>query len=183
MGKGMVRRTSFRGRFACVLALAGLLAGCATSHVLVGTRRAPIAPEQVRLYLDPPASFEKVALLESSSEGAIAITSQGKTNAVVARLKKEAASLGANGILLTSMGGATRGAVVTGTGSTYGSSFVGTGVAVPVLVKEGTAIAIYVEPGSGVAPAAIPAATPSGQVQSGSQDCEACGRILKGGKP
>lgn len=159
-----------------------LLTACATSHVMVGTQRAPISAEDVRVYLDPPESFEKIALLESSSQGSIAITSQGKINAVVSRLKKEAASLGANGVLLTSMGNASRGGVITTSGASYGTGFVGTGVAIPAMVKEGGAIAIYVPADASQPPA--PSTSPSGPASPAAapaDDCEACGRIRKGG--
>ncbi len=126
-----------------------LLAGCATSHVLVGTQRAPVSPDSVRVYLEPPPKFERIALLESSSEGAaFAFTNQQKTNKVMERLKAEAASLGANGILISGMTSATRGGVVNTFGNAYGNaagaSYVGTGIVAPVVVKEGSAIAIYV---------------------------------------
>src|SRR5689334_95270 len=89
------------GRIAAgLLAVALTLSACATSHVLVGERRPAIAPEDVRLYLQPPAKYEEVALLSSSSIASFTVTAQGRSDAVIRRLKKEAASLGANGILL-----------------------------------------------------------------------------------
>lgn len=129
-----------------------LLSGCATSHVLVGTQRPPVPVESVRVYLDPPAQFEKVAILESSSEGSFAFTSQQKTNKVVSRLKAEAASLGANGILLQGVGNATRGAVINSfgtahgyaSGNSYNAYGSGMAIAAPIVVKEGAALAIYV---------------------------------------
>ena len=44
------------------LALALLtLAGCASgSAIVTGTTRPPVAPEQVTIYLDPPADFEVI---------------------------------------------------------------------------------------------------------------------------
>src|SRR5947199_247623 len=80
------------------------LTGCASSSVLVGTQRAPIDPSQVRIYLDPPPNYEKVALLDAGSRNSWAITDQGKTNKVMERLKAEAAELGANGILIGGLG-------------------------------------------------------------------------------
>ncbi len=128
-----------------VLSLA-LLAGCASSHVLVGTQRAPISADQVKVYLQAPAKYEEVALLESSNVGKPAFTEQSKTNTVIARLKAEAASLGANGILLQGMGSQNVGGVATSSGSTYGSGYTGTGVVAGINNKTGTAIAIYVLP-------------------------------------
>jgi hypothetical protein len=78
------------------------IAGCATSHVMIGRARPPISPDQVQIYLHPPSTnYEEIALLDTSSKGSFSITAQGKTNAVIDRLKAEAAKLGANGILLS----------------------------------------------------------------------------------
>src|SRR5579872_5082282 len=87
-------------RRAAVVSLVVGLSGCAASHVLVGTPRPPTTPDQVKLYLRPPAKFEQIALLDASSRGSLTFTSQGKTDKAIERLKKEAAKLGANGILL-----------------------------------------------------------------------------------
>ena len=67
------------------------IAACASSHVLTGTARPEIDPSQVKIYSHPPANFEEVALLTASSESSWAWTEQGKTNAVIEGLKKEAA--------------------------------------------------------------------------------------------
>lgn len=164
---------------ACLIALTA----CATSHVLVGTQRPPVPIESVRVYLDPPPQFEKVAILESSSEGSFALTSQQKTNKVLARLKAEAASLGANGILMQGIGTGSRGAVVNTYGNAYGSNYVGTGVAVPVMVKEGTALAIYVtDPGTATARPLGTQPTPSNSEQTVPQSRETCVSCQKIGK-
>ncbi len=132
-------------KLSLVLFMAGLV-GCASSHVLVGTQRPPIDASQVMVYLQPPVKFEQVAILEASSAGSPAFTSQQKTNKVMARLKQEAAALGANGILLQGVGNQSGGAVVTSSGTAYGGGYTGTGIAVPVMHKSGSAIAIYVQP-------------------------------------
>jgi hypothetical protein len=125
------------------------LSACVTSHVIVGKVRPPISPDQVQLYLHPPATkYEEVALLESSSKHSFSFTAQGKTNAVVQRLKEDAAKLGANGILLEGVGDKATGSVGTGFGSATGAgnSVVGVGFnsSGTVFVKSGTGIAIYV---------------------------------------
>src|SRR5438477_10299123 len=82
-----------------------LVASCATSsHVVVGRQRAPVSPDDVRLYLTPPARYEEVAVLDSTSRGGFALGDQAKMDKAIARLKREAASLGANGILLRRTG-------------------------------------------------------------------------------
>lgn len=116
------------------------LLGCASSSVLIGKARAPIAPASVKLYLTPPAQFEEVALLEASSKSSFAITDQGKMNKVIERLKEEAAKLGANGILIRTTGDAS-GPVV---GSMVGSGSSAFFVANSAQFKNGTGVAIFV---------------------------------------
>ena len=133
------------------IALASLLVGCAAeSHVLVGTQRPAISPDQVRVYLHPPVRYEEVAIIDASSRGSPAFTDQQKMNKVIDRLKDEAASLGANGILLEGVGDQQAGTVGTGFGSAtatgntaYGSSF---GVSAAAFMKTGKGLAIFVPP-------------------------------------
>lgn len=130
------------------LAFAAIVAGCATSHVMVGNPRPPISPSDVRIYLHPPAKYEEIAILDTSSKGSFSITSQGKMDVVVERLKAEAAKLGANGILLQSTGDQYAGSVSTGVGSATASGNtawgVGTGFSAAAFQKAGSGIAIYV---------------------------------------
>jgi hypothetical protein len=135
---------------AAALAFAAL-SGCATSYVMVGQARPPISPDQVQIYLHPPANkYIEIALLDTSSKGSFAVTAQGKTNVVMNRLKAEAAKLGANGILLEGVGDQAGGSVGTGFGSataTGRSAFgVGFGSSSTVYHKKGDGLAIYVEP-------------------------------------
>src|SRR5688500_2598503 len=142
-------RTVMAGLLRC-LALPGLLllGACASSHMLTGTPRPPIAPEQVRIYYAPPPGAEEIALLDVSS-GAFTYGEQNKNNAVIKRLKKEAAKLGANGVVF---GGSARGygggGVNVGAGGgrigshSYGG--VGVGVNISPEQKYGRGTAIYV---------------------------------------
>lgn len=127
-------------KFFAPLAVVLLLAGCASSSVVVGTVRPAIAPDQVKLYLNPPKKFEQVALLESSSKASWSFSDQGKTNVVIARMKVEAAKVGANGILLGGIGSQTVGSVGTGTYN-GGTAF---GVSSGIMHKSGSGVAIYV---------------------------------------
>jgi hypothetical protein len=142
-------------RINAVLVAAGfilLVAGCtSTSHVMVGKKRPPISPVAVKVYWDPPAEYEKIAILDSSSEWSFKLTQQGQMNAVIERLKKEAAKLGANGVLLQDVD--TRyirtGTLASGTAEfadtprpEYGSSFEGSA---PVKVARGIAIHVKKE--------------------------------------
>jgi hypothetical protein len=138
------------GKSAALLLICAL-SGCVTSHVIVGKVRPPISPDLVQLYLHPPAGkYEEVALLDSSSKHSFSFTAQGKTNAVITRLKADAAKLGANGILLNGVSDQATGSVSSGFGSatSSGHSAIGFGVGTSgtVFVKSGSGLAIYVEP-------------------------------------
>ncbi len=76
------------------------------SHVIVGETQTPLDYTDVKVYTDyPPDNYEKIAIIEASSDLAfkdlsIEFTHQQKTNKSLERLKKEAASLGANGLVI-----------------------------------------------------------------------------------
>ena len=75
------------------------------SHIIVGETQAPLDYTNVKIYTDYPDNYEKIAIVEASSDLAfkdlsIEFTHQQKTNKALERLKKEAASLGANGIVI-----------------------------------------------------------------------------------
>lgn len=100
------------GAVAILLMSAGLT-GCVSSHIIVGTVRPPIPAEQVQIYLHPPEGYEEVAVLQTSSQNSVQFTSQGRIDIVIERLREEAAKLGANGILLESVGDQSAGALFT----------------------------------------------------------------------
>ncbi|HTY93100.1 MAG TPA: hypothetical protein VMC02_04375 [Steroidobacteraceae bacterium] len=134
----------------CVLTVLCLTA-CATSHVIIGKVRPPISPDAVELYMRPPAThYEEIARLDASSEWSFAFGAQAKTDALIRRLKAEAAKLGANGVLLQGIGDQPSGSVGTGGGtqSFSGSGFVGGGIGINLETtrKVGGGLAIYVEP-------------------------------------
>jgi hypothetical protein len=133
-----------------VASIALCISACATSHVMIGKARPPISPDVVQIYTRPPnVPYEEIARLETSSQGSFAFTAQGKTDAVIKRLKTEAAKLGANGVLLEGVGDQPSGAIGTGGGSTSysgGSSFGGgIGISAGMTRKVGGGIAIYME--------------------------------------
>ena len=75
------------------------------SHIIIGEIQTPLDYNKVKVYHDYPDTYEKIAIIEASSDLAfkdlsIEFTHQQKTNKALERLKKEAASLGANGIVL-----------------------------------------------------------------------------------
>ncbi len=78
-----------------------LLAGCtSSSHIMIGSTRAPVDPSTVQLYVEPPATFETIAIIDV--ETGAGWNKQGSTDIVVERMREEAAALGANGIILGS---------------------------------------------------------------------------------
>lgn len=131
-----------------VIVVVAALVGCVSSHIMIGQARPPITPDQVKIYWHPPAKYDEIAMLDTSSRGAFAITAQGKTDAVIARLKEEAAKLGANGVLLQGVGDQSAGSVSTGyaQGTSTGHSAYATGIGISgnVMIKAGSGIAIYV---------------------------------------
>jgi hypothetical protein len=137
-------------RIVLTVFLGSILTACASSHVLIGTQRPPIPPEQVRVYVHPPVRYEEVAIVDASSKESFAFTDQQKMNTVIGRLKEEAAGLGANGLLLEGLGDMYAGSVGSGFGSAtasgnsaYSSGF---GVSAGVFQKTGKGMAIYVPP-------------------------------------
>jgi hypothetical protein len=137
------------GKVTVVVMVMGL-AACVSSHVLVVKARPPISPEQVQIYLSPPAKYDQIAILDTSSRASWSFTAQSKTDKVMERLKKEAAKLGANGVLLQGIGDRPGGSVGTsfGSGSASGNSIFGIGVggSTTTYQKAGSGMAIYVDP-------------------------------------
>jgi len=70
-----------------LLAFTLALTGCASgSSILVGEAREPIAPEKVRPYIEPPESYDTIALLNASSDADL--TMQGSIDYATEELKK-----------------------------------------------------------------------------------------------
>jgi hypothetical protein len=135
----------------CMVVIAAL-SGCATSQVaVVGRVRPAISPEQVQIYLEPPASkYDEIANLSASSRWSYSMTAEGKADKVIERLKKDAAKLGANGILLHGVGDQAGGSVGAGisteTNSPHSPYGLGFGASAFFFHKSGDGVAIYVEP-------------------------------------
>jgi hypothetical protein len=126
-------------------------AACATSsHVLIGTARPPISPESVRVYYRAPPKYEEIATVQASSQGSMALTSQQNMDKAIARLKAEAAKVGANGVLLQGVHDTPGGSIGLGGGSTsYGPGSavgVGAGGSFVLTNKAAQGLAIYVPP-------------------------------------
>jgi hypothetical protein len=122
-------------RLMLVTLVATMVAACASgSAIVVGTPRSPITPALVRLYLEPPPNHEVIGLVSASSDAGW--TEQGSVDYAIEELKKQAAKLGANGVLLGATGDKTS-TVMGG----YGTGFM---YAVPVTAKTVQGKAIFV---------------------------------------
>lgn len=136
---------------ATAILAAALLAGCATtSRVMISPARPALAPEQVRIYFEPPPGrYIEIALLETAS-GPLTYGEQNKMDSVIAKLRAEAGRLGANGVLLQGMASGHRdGRVNIGVGGARygGRTRIGGGVGVDIspTQKHAQALAIFVE--------------------------------------
>jgi hypothetical protein len=149
--KAMIRLLTL----ASVLAM-GLAACAPSSHILVGTARPPISPSDVKIYLQPPPSFEQIAILNASANSMFGTGGQGTVDKVIQRLKEQAAKLGANGVILEGMSDRQTGSLGGGSGSTSYSSNssvgVGAGASLGIFKKTAEARAIFVAPGQATAP-------------------------------
>jgi len=112
-----------------------IIAGCATgSSIITGEKRPPVDPSTVKLYLENPARYEVIGIVTASSDSGW--TEQQSQNYAVKELKKQAAKLGANGVLITGTG--EKSSTVVGG---YGTGFF---YGIPVTAKTISGKAIYV---------------------------------------
>lgn len=113
-----------------------LLAGCASgSTILVGDKRPPLSPDQVKIYTEPPASYDAIAIVKASSD--MGWTEQGSVDYALKELKSQAAKVGANGVLFISTG-----SKATGGGGVANNGFF-TGYTYDAQTIEGKAIYVY----------------------------------------
>lgn len=122
------------------------IAGCTLtrgSSVLVGTKRPAVSPATVKLYLQPPKRFEQVAIISADARNDFA-SHQNLTDNAVARLKEEAASVGANGVLIQGVENFQVGASGIATATNSPPYSVVAGASNVRLGKESKGIAIYV---------------------------------------
>jgi len=135
------------------LAALGLAACAPSTYVMVGAAHSPIAPADVKIYSHPPpVAFEEIAILNASSDSLFGPGGQQTVDKVIARLKEQAAKLGANGIILEGISDRETGSLGTGVGSSSYSSNsavgVGVGGSLGIFKKTGHGRAIYVPPGN-----------------------------------
>lgn len=126
--------------------LAALLAGCGgVNRTMLAPARAPVDPATVRLYDVPPAGSVQIAQIEATSGAGFG--TQGQADAAVARLRQEAAKVGANGVVLMGVGTG-RAPVNLGIGvGSYGSHGGGSlGFGIPTANNRAAGMAIWVPP-------------------------------------
>lgn len=125
------------------------LAACASSGpVMLGAPRPAILPDQVKVYWSAPAAFDPIADLTASAKSVFTPGGTPQIDKVIARLKEQAARLGANGVILEGFSDAQTASLGTGVGSQSYSRNTAVGVGVGgsfgVFRKTGRARAIFV---------------------------------------
>ena len=141
-------RTSFLA--AVAVAAFAVLPGCAgTSKQMISEARPPVAVETVKFHYTRPAGAVDIAWLESTS--ALGFGTQGQRDAVLDRIAREAAALGANGVLLLGGGRSDSGVGLgVGVGGGHYDHNSGVGVSVgsgiPTTQERVHGVAIWVPP-------------------------------------
>ncbi|ELY5145892.1 TPA: hypothetical protein RQK43_004553 [Vibrio vulnificus] len=113
-----------------------VLNGCASGSALVtGTQRTALDISEVKLYLEAPVQYETIGLVKASSDAGL--TKQASQDYAVEELKKQAAKIGANGVILTSTGEMTSSMLMT---NSDGSFYI-----LPVSTETVSGLAVFVE--------------------------------------
>jgi hypothetical protein len=128
--------------------IASLISGCATHVTMIGPARPPISPAAVRIYENPPRHYQQIAIISSSAGTTWLFPDRDSPYEAIADLRREAAALGANGVLLQAVYDRPVGGLSVGVGGFgYGRhNFYGGGGSVggPLINRRVQAIAIYV---------------------------------------
>lgn len=129
----------------CASVFSLFIIGCTSSSaILTGQARQARNPVDVKVYLRAPTQFESIALVSAMSNAAM--SRDGSRENVINELKKKAADLGANGILLnptdTNQSAASSGVFIPG--ATRGAPGFFVGGSNPGLTVEMQAEAIFV---------------------------------------
>ena len=94
--------------------LVGLvLFSCASGSALVtGPLRSSIKPDKVVIYSEPPANYEVIGIVSATSDAGL--SQQSSLNYALDELKKQAAKIGANGIIIENINSSSNGGVIVG---------------------------------------------------------------------
>lgn len=137
------------------LAVCVLASYVSASTVIVGEPRPPTNPNNVKVYMETPRHFDRIAIIRKGSGGSWAFSDQSQVDEAIAKIRIEAAKVGANGILLQVIETDSRGGVGIGIGGFglgghrrhgWGGPSVGIGTSfyAPIMHKTVQAEAIYV---------------------------------------
>ena len=75
-----------------------------TSVIITGTTRPAINPNEVKIYVDPPARYETIGVVNASRQVGSERKRQETQDIVINELKSQAAKMGGNGIILMGVG-------------------------------------------------------------------------------
>jgi hypothetical protein len=81
------------------LAMCVLASSVSASTVMVGEPRPPTNPANVKVYMETPRHFDRIAIIRKGS-ASWAFSDQSQVDEAIAKIRVEAAKVGANGILL-----------------------------------------------------------------------------------
>ena len=86
-------------KYLAALIMPIILFGCASGNVqLTGLAREPINEDQIIIYKEAPENYEIIGTVEASSEAGTSI--EKKQNHAIKKILKEAAKVGANGVIV-----------------------------------------------------------------------------------
>jgi hypothetical protein len=140
-----------RALIAAGMSLAFASACVPGSHVLTGIARPPTNPADVKVYSTPPPSFQEIAVLDAHHRTLFGDGGERSTRKVVARLKAEAAKVGANGVILDAVEQIETGSFGGGAGSdsysAHGIVSLSLGAFFGIYTTTGKGRAIVVPPG------------------------------------
>ncbi len=113
------------------LAIFVALPGCTIvngTSIVTGGEREPTSPDEIRIYREAPSEYEELAIVASSA-GHDFKSREALLKSAFTRLKKEAAGVGANAILLMEIDERDAPTVTTTFGTAYASGTAGTATA------------------------------------------------------
>ncbi|OCW95352.1 hypothetical protein [Alishewanella sp. HH-ZS] len=132
-------------KITALLLLTLFLGGCALKPTLeselIGQARPAIAPSEVVLVERLPEKFDRIAVLTAMSPPRLSATDPKLTDELLASLKTQAAEVGANGLILTTLHDETK--PVRRTGSLDGNQ--GFAITENQIQRVAQAVAIYID--------------------------------------
>jgi hypothetical protein len=141
-------KMNFSLRLIAALFATFFIAACATHVTMIGPAHPAISPAAVRVYEAPPRHYEQIAIINSSAGTTWLFPDRDSLDDAIADLRREAAALGANGVLLQQVYDRPVGGLSVGVGGFGGGRhhFYGGGGSVggPLINRRVQAIAIYV---------------------------------------